>query len=207
MQSANTLLSQAKLILQGEVRDLTEDLAHANSELLEAHAWHEEMRSVLQEKQETSEILALQQDIEDLANYEADLQREVKLINRRLLNRRSFALNLKAQAKKLKSSASSTPLESKRTRIESPAKEPIQPVSVQSKSPTCIRCNAAAAEFGGRKRHLYCKSCKPKSLGGSLFGDLKRRRQALEFSITTKWPERFVGMALQGGAPGLGKKA
>lgn len=207
MPSASELSSHAKTILRGEVQEFSEDLAHAKSELLQVQAWRDEIQIILGTTREATEALALQRDIEDLAQYLADLKREVMLLNQRILDRRSLALGLKAKARQIRASEVSAHTSQKHSQLEPQLKTPAQLVSASQGLTLCIRCNTLPAAFGGRKRHLYCKSCKPPSLGSSLFANLKSRRKALESSISTKWPDRFVGLAFQGGAPGLGKKA
>ena len=194
--------------MKGEAQALADDLADAERELADVRTWKTELHAVRVSGDDASALQA-QEDQEAICEYEAELKREVKALRKHHLDARSFALNLRAQAKvqsAFEIAARSRP--AKKALLGRPPPAPKPSLAARTLPQlTCIKCRKQLERPWPKRRLLYCSRCRRTLFTGNLAKELQRRRAALSVPLRGHWPGSVSGPALQGGAPGLGKKA
>ena len=204
--------------LKKELAELKKELDHAKVEQHEVLVWRSELAALTDSDSPEPEKFRLEQDLLEIGSYGDELHRLVKNLEKTYRDVFSLDRHYKSQQRRAHglASAKTTSQSKDPSRNQSNALQPQpQPLTPRANAPSrraeyvrlCIRCRLAPASFTGtRSTRLYCQECRPAPIA-AFFAELKQRRKDLDFSISSRWPTEFAGLGMQGGAPGLGKRA
>ena len=207
-------LQAMRKTLRKELAELQKELDQASFEHREVAAWKSELAALAASPSPESDRMRLDQDLLDVTTYYDELRRLVKHLEKAY--RDVFSLDRHYQSQQRRAQELTRSKVAAQTSNTSKGPGHQRPPSLPRTSPParkpeyvrqCISCRSAPASLtGSRTARLYCPQCRPAPVS-AFFAALKQRRKELDFSISSRWPSQFTGLGMQGGAPGLGKRA